>query len=926
MVEKRTTAYKRLTRKQIHTFRRKQAQKQEFITKSRKAVTLVTLTSTLGGGALQAAASTQPARTASTSEAQSTFKEELLTPLSGLEDNTLNETETSDTPDTETSPSEEEAEGVDIPDEEDKTSEKESSSPSQEPEASTQEATKQVAPAPKEAVNPQAAEAITIWGDVQGTWDETTGTLTLTGGVITDSTGNLESLDSSLRESDVKHLVFTGDVDAGESLASLMSNFSNLESLVGMKEHLNTSKVTDLSYAFSFLKFQDDEGFGIDVDLSGMDFSSVTDVNMAFGLSRFTSLNLSGCDFSSLTDTHALLSQTIVKDLNLSNCNFSAVTNVEAMLQSSNITHINMSGTDFSSVVELGAVAEGEFDHFEDKNESDDGQSVMFQGLDQNILETVDMSNAKFGKVESLARLFSHFENLTSVNMAGADFHSVISTRSMFASSPHLKDITLPDFGTALKRANYMFQGCVSLETVDLAPLSTGSIITMFGMFYGDIHLKTANFSHFDGSSVVELSEMFQSCRSLERVDFSHFNGQSVKRMNNMFSKTTNVNIPEDVPGYEEQYEDAFWDFASLQSVDFSNFGSSTKVEGKFLIEEIAGHSPNLEEFLLPDLNLDSGAMTPSMSGWYEQNLSFENCPQLKRVDFSNTHYITEDSANAIYDYDQLDLSHMFKGLKELEFVNLSHFIDAPLKNMNAMFEDCSALQVLNIDGFNTENLGNETEEIYNGETGDYETVVLAMTDAFKGAVKLRELTLGKDFNFVFVGSEMQRAAQLSPHLEPVPQNEAFTGVWQDVGGGSVEHPQGNNIGDSQWLMTHYEGTMAGTYVWQPTATSIPPTDPGTDPTEPGGPGVPSTPGKPSPPTVPSSPVIPDSPRDPNSSTASGGDRQNNLSQSARSAGRRSSLPSTGENYKVMFSLLGLLSLFSAGVLMLLRGKKKDKI
>jgi len=72
----------------------------------------------------------------------------------------------------------------------------------------------------------------------------------------------------------------------------------------------------------------------------------------------------------------------------------------------------------------------------------------------------------------------------------------------------------------------------------------------------------------------------------------------------------------------------------------------------------------------------------------------------------------------------------------------------------------------------------------------------------------LSRLTLGADFSFVGAGNAVA--------LPAVPSNAAYAGVWQNVGSGTMEDPQGIRHGNSLWLVTNYDGsTMAGTWVWQ---------------------------------------------------------------------------------------------------------------
>jgi surface protein/YD repeat-containing protein len=79
------------------------------------------------------------------------------------------------------------------------------------------------------------------------------------------------------------------------------------------------------------------------------------------------------------------------------------------------------------------------------------------------------------------------------------------------------------------------------------------------------------------------------------------------------------------------------------------------------------------------------------------------------------------------------------------------------------------------------------------------------MRSMFRGMTSLRELTLGT--NFVF---------RNSPELPHINVTSEFTGLWQNVGEGTVEDPSGSFVFSSIGLMAQYNGLeMADTFVWQ---------------------------------------------------------------------------------------------------------------
>jgi uncharacterized repeat protein (TIGR02543 family) len=68
-----------------------------------------------------------------------------------------------------------------------------------------------------------------------------------------------------------------------------------------------------------------------------------------------------------------------------------------------------------------------------------------------------------------------------------------------------------------------------------------------------------------------------------------------------------------------------------------------------------------------------------------------------------------------------------------------------------------------------------------------------------------RVLVLGPNFHFVGTNN-----------IGNLPSNETYTGMWINVGGGTIENPQGPHVLSSAELQADFDGaTMAGTWVWQ---------------------------------------------------------------------------------------------------------------
>jgi len=153
----------------------------------------------------------------------------------------------------------------------------------------------------------------------------------------------------------------------------------------------------------------------------------------------------------------------------------------------------------------------------------------------------------------------------------------------------------------------------------------------------------------------------------------------------------------------------------------------------------------------------------------------------------------------------------MFEGLAHVTTLDLSAWDTSNVMDMTFMFARTSHLVNLDVSGWDTRNVG-------------------TMTGMFSGANSLGQLALGEQFIFsrrvdIDLPDFMPDAAlksEVSPsHVDagliPPPQNDNYTGYWQNVGSGTVNNPQGEFVFTATELMENFDGsTMADTWVWQP--------------------------------------------------------------------------------------------------------------
>ena len=81
----------------------------------------------------------------------------------------------------------------------------------------------------------------------------------------------------------------------------------------------------------------------------------------------------------------------------------------------------------------------------------------------------------------------------------------------------------------------YMFNGCSTLETLDLSNFDTKNVTNMEYMFKGCSALNTLDLSSFDTKNVTNMQSMFNGCSALKTFDISNFDTKNVTNMEYMF-------------------------------------------------------------------------------------------------------------------------------------------------------------------------------------------------------------------------------------------------------------------------------------------------------------------------------------------------------------------------------------------------------
>ena len=278
--------------------------------------------------------------------------------------------------------------------------------------------------------------------------------------------------------------------------------------------------------------------------------------------------------------------------------------------------------------------------------------SNMFNGFGNMTEATVKIKNA----TGSADYMFNGCTNLASLDVSGFNTSGITSIKEMFDSCQSLKTLDLSSFDTGnVTDMHYLFLNCISLESINLGQWNTSKVTNMNNMFSNCNSLKQIDVSNWDVSNVNYMSNMFKNCYKLEEIDISKWN----------VSKVTNM-------------EGMFYHCSSLKTLDLSELETPKLTSAYYMFEGCS----SLEVIKLGKFNTSKVKDFSSI---------FDGCSSLKEIDLTK---LDTSSATSFY--------RMFYGCSSLETMDLSKFNTSKVTNMIGMFFGCSSLSTLDLSGFDT--------------------------------------------------------------------------------------------------------------------------------------------------------------------------------------------------------------------------------
>lgn len=326
--------------------------------------------------------------------------------------------------------------------------------------------------------------------------------------------------------------------------------------------------------------------------------------------------------------------------------------------------------------------------------------------------------------------------------------------------------------------------------------VDASKVTNMSHMFSEDVALKSLDLSSLDLSHVTNMSSLLYG--GISDQNGNHPISLTNFKLGSSTSQVTDMSMMLSGDSSLTTVDAADWNVSSLQSADslFQGTAISNLDLSKWQTPKLQTLSNTFADMPnLSSINV-AGLQTGSVTNFVQ---TFENDPLLTTVDVSQW----DVSGSQFF-------TSMFHDDPVLANLDLSNWHPQAVLQMNLMFDGDSALTALNLSGFDTISGGRGTATV---------------NEALLGTNGLHELVLGPNTS---LGDASQNA-----DLPDIPVTKTYTGLWQAVGTGTVEKPNGATYTSAQLNATYNGATMADTYVWQQVPTTTP-TNPGTTPDNPG--------------------------------------------------------------------------------------------
>ena len=432
-------------------------------------------------------------------------------------------------------------------------------------------------------------------------------------------------------------------------------------------------------------------------------------------------------------------------------------------------------------------------------------------------------------KVLNMANMFFSCESLTALDVSKFNTSAVENMNAMFSQCSKLTQIDVSQWDVShVMNMENMFSYCKGLESLDLSAWDVSNVTFMSAMFGENIKLKTLKLSDWDVSNVYNMNGMFWNCSALTELDLSGWNTKSLGIMAHMFHGCSSLTS---------------LTFGKGLNLDKLNSGMNENV---FLnVRDVAVELPFINQSALRETFINKLGFIEGDTGWFvmdnEENpeepdnvaqaiwtednstLTFYYGPQRKAggtfggrsvtavwsgTDVTNaasmwlsgTNYspwgaeIHDKATTVVFDASFAEVkpaktAYWFVGFSKLKRIDGIRYLDTSESNsMYCMFNGCSALETIDVSGFNTSNV-TSVAFMFGGcsnltalDLSGFDTRSVTSAGAmFSGDSNLKELKVGANFSFDKITSKVSNAFSNVTDLRVTVVPKSATSTIKDV-------------------------------------------------------------------------------------------------------------------------------------------------
>ena len=489
----------------------------------------------------------------------------------------------------------------------------------------------------------------------------------------------------------------------------------NLQTIVGMKEYLNTSEVTDMSCMFTYCS-------GLtSLDLSRFDTSKVTDMSSMFSnCSGLTSLDLSSFDTSKVTDMFSMFGFCSgLTSVNLGSFNTSKVTDMKYMFIDCQNLRTIYAGIGWSTA----AVTSSSMMFFNCTSlVGGQGTTYSFSNPTDKTYAHIDGGPSNPGYFTAAPQAYACYtpSNMT-LTFYYDDQRSIRSGTKYDLNTDEnsvgwhrdgtyenvTKVVFDPSFADARPTTTFdWFHDMTNLETITgMSYLSTSEVTNMVWMFRGCAKLTSLDLSSFNTFKVTKMSYMFYDCGNLQTIYASNsWITTAVTSSTSMFGNCTSL-VGGQGTTYSSDYVDAT--YAHLDGGP-SNPGYFSDKNSPVAYACYTSSNTTLT-FYYDNQRYSRTGTTYNLNmkyvydrpAWYNDG----TCHNVTKVVFDPSFA----DARPTTTYYWFCLMENLQSVTGMEYLKTSE-----VTNMSDMFNNCTGLTSLDLSGFNTANVTDMFRMFYN--------------------------------------------------------------------------------------------------------------------------------------------------------------------------------------------------------------------